>query len=545
MSTKNDRMKEISFWAIPPKGTKEYEDTIARINKRKDDPELKKLFKKTHKRAVSLIDIQQVNGIGFPADNMLREYNLEYNRRVLSGSLYDLPSSFNVGEAFNEFLPPTATFKLRNEIDHFFSFNSFIDYITSSEFDNSKDPNFDEFKEGVIYSFNSTSFPEDFTFSSDDGKSFGLSSISMIKLGCEISMIMVAGQLCDLEAKTKEIVEIIKKQKTFSHRSHIRPSSDFEAKATPLYDGSNLLKSIILTRIDIETKTIDARYVYEDWGQSYHGKTDDISAFLDNSGKFINDDAEKFFKNMPTVLNEYQALFELSKTCLFLPEYFLHFQDDITVERHPTKYLAFSKKVKNRKTIELVDSSEKKTYKEVYALNPVIKNYPSKVEFLTPDIKVQDSGFWKQLSPNVQGKDKNGNTITGRTWVKKILSWVEYPLDEGSLTINRKSIEIKSENSGYIYVMRCAAHNKDMFKVGLTTRDSEIRSNELTRSTSSPDAFLVVQEWHVRDCILAEKLIHKKLDKYRVNPKREFFKAKYNVIFAAIDEVMQLVGELE
>jgi hypothetical protein len=64
----------------------------------------------------------------------------------------------------------------------------------------------------------------------------------------------------------------------------------------------------------------------------------------------------------------------------------------------------------------------------------------------------------------------------------------------------------------------------------------------LSRSTSSPDHFLVVEEWYVKDCLLTEKLIHEKLNKYRVNPKREYFRARYNIIFAAIDEV---IGEIE
>ena len=86
--------------------------------------------------------------------------------------------------------------------------------------------------------------------------------------------------------------------------------------------------------------------------------------------------------------------------------------------------------------------------------------------------------------------------------------------------------------------MRSAAHQKDIFKIGLTKRDTEVRAKELGRSTSSPDWFLVVEEWYVDDCILAEKLIHEKLHEYRINPKREYFKARYSTIFSVIDEVI-------
>ncbi len=122
---RKDRIAEIRFWAIPPKGTKEYAEVKAKLNKSCENPEIQKLVKTNHKKAVALIDVQEVNGLGLPADSMLREYNLDYNRRIMSGTLHDLPGSFNVVEAFNEFLPPTATFRLRKENDHIFCFSSY------------------------------------------------------------------------------------------------------------------------------------------------------------------------------------------------------------------------------------------------------------------------------------------------------------------------------------------------------------------------------------------------------------------------------------
>lgn len=90
--------------------------------------------------------------------------------------------------------------------------------------------------------------------------------------------------------------------------------------------------------------------------------------------------------------------------------------------------------------------------------------------------------------------------------------------------------------------MRSAAHEKNVFKVGLTRRTPEERSNELSRSTSAPDHFHVMEEWDVVDCVQAEKLIHERLNEFRVNPKREYFKAPYKVIFRVIDSV---IDELE
>jgi hypothetical protein len=75
--------------------------------------------------------------------------------------------------------------------------------------------------------------------------------------------------------------------------------------------------------------------------------------------------------------------------------------------------------------------------------------------------------------------------------------------------------------------MRNASHSIDIFKVGMTTRSSIDRAKELSSATGVPDKFLIVDEWKVNDCVLAEKIIHKALDQYRVNSNREFFKIKY------------------
>jgi hypothetical protein len=530
-------MAEIGFWAIPPKGTKDYDRLIKELKKR-ESPELKKQVKTIYKKAVALMEVQQVNGLGFSADVMLREYNREYNSRVLNGSLHDLPGSFNVVEAFNKFIPSSATFKILEEVDHVFSFDEFIDFVTSDDLDTSDIPSLEHVMDGKIYSYNSTCDPREITFSTTNAKRYGLSSVSFVKFNNEVSIMIVAGQECDLLAKTDEIKESLRGLKNFSHRNHIQPSDDLEVGAMPLSENCPLLKSIVLARIDLEKKTFDARYVYEDWGQSYQGVTDDVSAYMDSKGNFINREAEEHIKRMPEVMNEYQALFELCKTCLFLPDYFEMFSEDVRIERHPTEFIKFRNKQKNKKTIALVGSIYKTSYRHPCVLVRETRRSPDRTEFVTPNINIQTSGFWKKLSIDSQGTDKNGNPITGRTWISKTLSWTEKIVGENKIEIARKRKVSSADNAGFIYVMRSGAHQKDVFKVGLTRRDTETRSKELSRSTSSPDHFLVVEEWFVKDCVLAEKLIHKKLDGYRVNPKREYFKARYSVIFSVIDEVI-------
>ena len=77
--------------------------------------------------------------------------------------------------------------------------------------------------------------------------------------------------------------------------------------------------------------------------------------------------------------------------------------------------------------------------------------------------------------------------------------------------------------TGKIYILRNSSFNPNIIKIGKTKRTSEIRSRELSISTGVPTGFEVLYEDEVIDHHLAEKLIHKYLQEYRINPKREFF----------------------
>jgi len=127
--------------------------------------------------------------------------------------------------------------------------------------------------------------------------------------------------------------------------------------------------------------------------------------------------------------------------------------------------------------------------------------------------------------------------------VEKTLTWAE-GIQRENITVAKCQKAYKdasSEKSGYIYVMRSAAHDKDIFKIGMTTRATELRSDELARTSGVPDKFLVVQEWAVKDCTITEKMVHDALAKYRINPNREFFKAPYKEIHRVIEDVLNIL----
>jgi hypothetical protein len=348
---------------------------------------------------------------------------------------------------------------------------------------------------------------------------------------------MLAGQKCNLDEKTSELEAAYLDLQPIEHRQHIKPSEELQIEAIPLIEGTSLWKTIVMCRIDTASSSIDVRYIAQDCGISFQSMTDDISVFLDTDGSFIDKRFEGIVEEHAKNLVEYQSLFEFIKVCLNLPLYVNRNEEQIKIERHPTDYKDIRGKLKHKKLDKYAPPGEKIALRNVLFVQPSQQDGASSKTFYSPGIKIETSGYWKKLPLDVLGQDKVGQPIHGRTWVEKRISWVEESAKSKPIkTLNAARNQLK--NPGFIYVMRCAAHGKDIFKVGLTSRTTDLRSSELTSSTSAPDQFLVVEEWEVTDCELAERIIHERLEQYRINPKREFFQARYSIICSVIRDVI-------
>lgn len=90
---------------------------------------------------------------------------------------------------------------------------------------------------------------------------------------------------------------------------------------------------------------------------------------------------------------------------------------------------------------------------------------------------------------------------------------------------------------GYIYCFSNPSYSSDILKVGMTNRTPDERAKELY-TTGLPTPFIIEFAKKVNNPKDKEKIIHKILDEYRVNPKREFFRVsieKVKMIFELPD----------
>jgi tricorn protease-like protein len=95
---------------------------------------------------------------------------------------------------------------------------------------------------------------------------------------------------------------------------------------------------------------------------------------------------------------------------------------------------------------------------------------------------------------------------------------------------------------GWIYILINPSLKKNMIKIGMTKRSPEIRAQELSVVTSIPSEFYVAYEAIASDCVLAEKMIHEKLGKYRVSENREFFNIPLKNAVSEVNDVIRRIN---
>jgi hypothetical protein len=531
MKLNRDRQWHFGTFRSPTPDEPNYQEAMEFYAKRlADDPKLKKSIKKTKAQAFNIVHTQLKSGIGLLQDSELRFFYLEFNSRVWNHGFGALPSSFNVLEGFFKWRSKLFFFELFDEEEYLFSFFDFVDFITSKKCSESIVYFIEHVKDELIYSYNILNEVKEITFRTTDSKEYVIGGVSFVKRENEVFMLIIAGELVDTEEISKDLPGI---GSATSSRSYIKPGKDRKSEAVRLFDKKDIWKVNIYLRIDLNSKTIDSRYIQKDVGDSFTTLTDDF-IMLKSS---IKDEMQlgELMKTQVQEIEKYDAIFEVAYKCLHLPEYFDFYDSEIVSEEHPTDL--FNEKLRStllKNTINFNSNYFFKT-KDVWVLDRDFVPKSGIFKVKQSELKIQKDGYWQKLGPGSAGKDKNGNTIHNRTWIEKTLSWYE--------TTQSQEVEIKIPNitsvhSGYIYLLRNPSHELDLFKIGLTTKSVEERAKELS-GTSSPDKFVIIHRWFVSDCVVAEKIIHQKLDIYRLNARREFFRIDLEKAIAVISPIIK------
>lgn len=93
--------------------------------------------------------------------------------------------------------------------------------------------------------------------------------------------------------------------------------------------------------------------------------------------------------------------------------------------------------------------------------------------------------------------------------------------------------------SGFIYILFNPTLRANLYKIGVTTKNPEIRARQLSAGTGIASKFEVAYKELVSDCHAVEKLIHKRLDEFRWNRDREFFELPLEEAIRRVREIVQ------
>ena len=99
-----------------------------------------------------------------------------------------------------------------------------------------------------------------------------------------------------------------------------------------------------------------------------------------------------------------------------------------------------------------------------------------------------------------------------------------------------------TNRSGLVYILSNPSFRQGLVKIGMTTRTAEQRAWEIyVGSTGVLEQFVIAYSEVCSDCALAERLIHERLNKQRINQSREFFDLPLQ---SAIEAVQIEVGRI-
>lgn len=90
---------------------------------------------------------------------------------------------------------------------------------------------------------------------------------------------------------------------------------------------------------------------------------------------------------------------------------------------------------------------------------------------------------------------------------------------------------------GVVYILSNPAYQKDIFKIGWSTRSADERARDLFGHTGVPERFTVEYEKLVVQPEFAEFQIHEALKDFRLTTSREFFRLQIETAVEVVDRV--------
>lgn len=515
------RMIELAKQFPPP--TRDPLAHAAILRRAEGDIAVRLRAKAIMERMPSFMLTRMMGGSKFPMSEALRGYFHEYQHRLTQFGPDSFPSSFNVIEGFLNFSHEFMAFDIREEREHLLHLDDYIDWYTGQTFPNDHRILIDVCEEGINYTYNMVEPTQSYRVQVD-GADLVIIGISMVRHSAELSLFAVVGE-SPPHPSNAELTHYEMGETVVPERAGIIPDSSLDFSARYLPEAPGFGRVIALGRFDLTARSFDVRYINVDVGPSYMVFTDD---------PMLRGVDSETFENVERMLGRYDSLFALIVSAVYLPVFFLAESDRAVSTKFATDLEAERSSPRVRSAVKLIGEPSIPFMREVRCLAAGLTGSGEPFQTLdVADFVLSSSGFWKTLAPTQVGEDSHGNPILGKTWVERTEFAPSRSLSK--FVVAKPPIPVQGNDPGTLYVVRSAAHGADMYKIGLTRRDTHTRISELSRATGVPVPFEALASWQVGDVGKLERDVHARLAQYRVSARREFFLAPLSVIIASIE----------
>lgn len=488
------------------------------------------------------------SGVGYPIDQQLRDFFIEYTNRYATSGLYNQPASFNYFEPFcsielidNSYAPYTRPLE---EVDHLFSVTDFFDYVTNETSPKFCFQDLATLPEEKVFNFTQNGSIKDFSYLNAEGKEFLISGFSMVRRGNAIHWCLLGGEVLpqeewdfqQQEPMVAQLEDVPPEKRPFLSES-MRENDNQFGPPVALQGTATAVKTIIAGETDLVTCKHVARCYMSERENSFVVVCDDPEIF--SNVRDVEQRAQ-IIAEMNDRIASAGVMWDLAEAFFRLVQYF---QYRLTLSQ---KILSASGERPPRKAKS--GRGVGADFKHVTALE-ISETAPSVLRaYAPPKMEVETDGHWRRLKVDQVGQDRDGNQVQGKTWIKEPSFWRSRPDEDRTVYIKssvaaariRVSEYVKAAEqvdqresdggetkTGVLYVMRCVAMEEEIYKVGWTSNSAAQRARELSSATGVPISFVVVNAWQHRDPKALEKSVHALLDPYRLNESREFFRINY------------------
>lgn len=568
MNDRKSRMGEIA--KIHPLARMDYRNTLNKAGRpfweegmtRKDRRILRAEGKKIGIQYTRIIKALYSSGVGFPVDQTTRQMAVEYTNRFASSGTGNLPVSFNYFEPFCDLKLINGTVAPYMvpvpEINHLFNVTDFFDFLTSNDSESFSVTELISLPEARTLHFTNNGDISEITFFDATGREYILSGFSMVRRGNSIHWFLVAGEKLNKEQwdlRAKDIHEIniddVPPWKRAFLKERIERTGPTTGAPMKLEGTETAVRTLVAGEFDVSIKKHIGKSIFIETENSYGVFSDDpeILASIDTSDK-----KQKIIDSAMERIREADILWNIAEGLFQLPQYF---ETRATVSRNLLKGHGKQAGLKGKGGRGI-----KANYVAVEAVAIENSDPPSVIRRIRiPLYATETEGHWRRLKIGRMGKDRDGNPVQDKTWVKKSNPWRNERHTDGIVYVKdclavaktqitnlyaaaeTQNVDIQTHDSGNgeLYVLRCPLMKDDIYKVGWTSGTADERSKQLSSATGVPLAFIVVESWAHDDPEALETEVHAQLAPYRVNNQREFFQLHFTeireIILRTIDRV--------